>query len=94
MLRNEQVRKDLDAADRVVRACWENFVATEPTYLLRDLIVVEIVKARETEREACAKIASDRAAVCQAAYDAGDKTEVHPLNEALHIAQLIRNRKP
>ena len=47
----------------------------------------------QAEREACAKIASDRAAICQAAYDAGDKTEVHPLNEALHIAQLIRNRE-
>ena len=45
------------------------------------------------ERKACAKIASDRAAICQASYDAGDKTEVHPLNEALHIAQLIRNRE-
>ena len=44
------------------------------------------------EREACAKIATDRAAVCQSAYDAGDRSEVHPLNEALHIAQLIRNR--
>ena len=45
------------------------------------------------EREACAKIADERAAVCRAAYDAGDVTEVHPLNEALHIAQLIRNKQ-
>ena len=45
------------------------------------------------EREACAKIATDRAAICQDAYDKGDVREVHPLNEALHIAQLIRNRK-
>lgn len=45
------------------------------------------------EREACAKVAAERAAICRAAYDAGDTTEMHPLNEALHIAQLIRNRK-
>ena len=51
---NEQIRKDLDIADRVVRACWGNFVATEPTYVLRDLIVIEIQKARDAEREACA----------------------------------------
>lgn len=56
----------------------------------RRMIVDEI---KTDEREACAAIASDRAAVCRAAYDAGDKTEVHPLNEALHIAHLIRNRK-
>jgi hypothetical protein len=52
-----------------------------------------IRRAIAAEREACAKIATDRAAICQDAYDKGDVREVHPLNEALHIAQLIRNRK-
>lgn len=54
-------------------------------------IVGRIVAA---ERERCARIADERAAACQRAYDAGDTVEVHPLNEALHIAQLIRNSKP
>lgn len=52
---NAQVRSDLDLADGVVRLCWDNFKATEPTFVLRDLIAVEIEKARERERE---KIAS------------------------------------
>lgn len=58
-----------------------------------DAILAVLREAVAAEREACAKIAEDRAKVCRSAYDAGDKTEVHPLNEALHIAQLIRNRK-
>lgn len=33
-------RRDLDGADAIVRACWDNFVATEPTYVLRDLIAI------------------------------------------------------
>ena len=57
MMTNERVRRDLDAADAIVRASWDNFVATEPTYVLRDLIAIELDKAREAEREACAKIA-------------------------------------
>lgn len=55
-------------------------------------IIEAFLRGQDAEREACAKIATDRAAVCQSAYDAGDRSEVHPLNEALHIAQLIRNR--
>jgi len=55
-------------------------------------MITAVAFAIRNEREACAKIAADRAAVCQSAYDAGDRSEVHPLNEALHIAQLIRNR--
>jgi hypothetical protein len=63
---HEQVKADLDIADKVVRAVWGNFVATEPTYVLRDLIVIELVKARSAEREACARIASgsDMSADC------------------------------
>ena len=54
--KNAQVRADLNAADRVVRACWGNFIATEPTYVLRDLIVIEIQNARDAERERCTGI--------------------------------------
>ena len=55
------VRSALDKADSIVRTCWENFKATEPTYVLRDLIVVEITKAIEAEREACAKLVDEHA---------------------------------
>ena len=55
--RNAQVRSDLDVADSILEACWDNFTATEPTYVIRDLIVVELGKARENEREECAKVA-------------------------------------
>lgn len=58
--KNEQVRHDLDRADAVIRACWDNFIATEPTFVLRDLIVIEIAKAREAERERCASLVHDR----------------------------------
>lgn len=54
-----QTRDDLNRADAVIRACWDNFKATEPTFVLRDLIVIELHKAREMERERCAKIAED-----------------------------------
>ncbi len=57
--RNQQVRDDLNVADAVVRACWSNFLATEPTYVLRDLIVIELDKARLAEREACASLAAE-----------------------------------
>jgi len=57
----EQVRADLRVADNVVHAVWRNFNATEPTYVLRDLIVIELEKARAAEREACAKIIDDNA---------------------------------
>lgn len=50
-----QIRSDRDRADAVLRLCWDNFLATEPTFVLRDLIVVEMEKARERERD---KIAS------------------------------------
>lgn len=54
---NEQNRSDLRIADAIVHSCWDNFLKTEPTYVLRDLIVIEIQKARDAEREACAKLA-------------------------------------
>jgi hypothetical protein len=75
--RTARIRSDLDIAASIVSACWGNFLATEPTYVLRDLIVVELEKARAAEREACAKIAdrcgSDSLGAC--------------------IAQSIRDRK-
>jgi hypothetical protein len=52
-----QTRRDLDVADRLVRLCWDNFKATEPTFVLRDLIAIELATAREWEREQAAKIA-------------------------------------
>ncbi len=52
---------------------------------------------RSAERESCAKIADDRAAICREAMSGPPETlphvEVHTMNEALHIAQLIRARK-
>lgn len=64
----------------------------EVTAIIEKCLADIAVASISVEREECAKIAEERAAICQAAYDAGDKTEVHPLNEALHIAHLIRNR--
>ena len=56
-------------------------------------IILEAMEdARAEEREACAKVAAGRASICHAACNAGDANEVHPLNEALHIEYLIRNR--
>lgn len=90
---NEQVREDLNRADAVVRACWSNFIATESTYVLRDLIVVEIAKAREAEREACARISESRAggSFCGSDRDTGsfDDCEEYAGEQ---IAALIRAR--
>jgi hypothetical protein len=48
------------------------------------------------EREACAMIADRRAAICREAMDGPPDSlphvEVHTMNEALHIATMIRNR--
>ena len=82
---SESVLMTLDIGENDMRRRLKNLIASA--------LLVEKKIAVGVEREACAKIASDRAAICQASYDAGDKTEVHPLNEALHIAQLIRNRE-
>jgi len=87
--RNSQVRSDLDKADAIVRLCWGNFIATEPTYVLRDLIVVELAKARADEREACALIAE---------VSATDHDEDTPggwcaANAARHAAKKIRDQK-
>lgn len=50
------------------------------------------IAAIAAEREACATVATDRAIICHDAYNKGDIVEVHTLNEALHIAQVIRSR--
>ncbi len=73
--RMEQIRKDLDAADRVIRAGWDNFIATEPTYVLRDLIVIEIKKAREASEARIKDLEAENAAL---------------LSEAQHIAGYLR----
>ena len=80
--RNAQVRSDLDVADRILEACWDNFTATEPTYVIRDLIVIELAKSREREREACAKIADSFS----------DSASDHEAGTALNIAEQIRAR--
>lgn len=56
---SEPTQSDLARADALIRACWDNFIAPESTIVLRDLIVIEIAKAREAERERCAKMADD-----------------------------------
>lgn len=83
---SEQTRDDLRIADKVVQAVWSNFVATEPTYVLRDLIVIEIEKTRMAEREACAKVLDDRAQELRRQRDPG------MANHCQSLATAIRNR--
>lgn len=55
-----------------------------------------IISAIAEEREACAKVADARAEVCRDAMTGPPGSlpgvEVHTMNEALHIAGLIRAR--
>lgn len=96
MARNEQWRTDLDTADKICRALPGVVAREELTFALRDMIAIELARARDAEREACAKIADARADICRKAMsgppDSLPHVEVHTMNEALHIAQLIRNR--
>lgn len=79
--RNIQTRSDLNIADKIVHAVWDNFIRSEPTFVLRDMIVIEIAKSREAEREGCAKIADDMS-----------DTETKPGVVAGLIAAAIRAR--
>ncbi len=59
-----EIRSDLDIADNLLRLCWDNFKATEPTFVLRDLIVIEFDRIRrEAEQSAferAAKVAEEQ----------------------------------
>lgn len=66
LARNMQVRADLDLADRIVRTCSKTF---GPFVELRDLIAIELDKARAAEREACAKMLDDLAREARTARD-------------------------
>lgn len=84
---HEKVRKLELANDNLFRAIGKLTEAEEK--LLR--------AAKEAEREACAKVADERAEICRQAMNGPPESlpevEVHCLNEALHIAQLIRSRR-
>ncbi|WBT40122.1 hypothetical protein [Hyphomicrobium sp. DMF-1] len=47
-----EIRSDLDIADNLLRLCWDNFKATEPTFVLRDLIVIEFDRIRREAEQA------------------------------------------
>lgn len=95
LLKNEQVRHDLDRADAVIRACWDNFKAKEPTFVLRDLIVMEIARAREAEREACAKIVEDHQEEFSSGFAGSGfhlSPRLHGNETGLSFARAIRAR--
>ena len=46
-----------DMADAISRLFWDNFLKTEPALIMRDVIAIELDKARDTERERCAQVA-------------------------------------
>ena len=86
---NAQIRSDLDTADRIVNTCRDNFKATEPAFVLRDLIAIEIANAREAEREACAKIAETEPFI----EARGSEFDDGVVFASRGIADAIRNRK-
>lgn len=86
---NIRTRTDLDIADRVINACSDNFKATEPTFVLRDLIAIELAKSRETEREMCAKICDDYSARAWSAQYPSQEAAV----AASNLAKAIRSEK-
>jgi hypothetical protein len=49
-------------ADTISRLFWDNFIKSEPALTMRDVIAVELDKARDAERARCLKIAEDAAA--------------------------------
>ena len=50
-----------DMADSISRLFWDNFIKSEPALIMRDVIAVELDKARDAERARCLKIAEDAA---------------------------------
>ena len=77
---------DFEAA--IQRLTFDRDMRNEMRHLVR--------MAMQAEREACAKIADYRAAICREAMSGPPESlpgvEVHTMNEALHIATMIRNR--
>ena len=49
-----------DLADTISRLFWDNFLKSEPALVMRDVIAIELDKARDAERERCAKIAENK----------------------------------
>lgn len=72
-----------------------SYLTQENSVLHERVRKLEIALSQETE--ACAKVADDRAEICRQAMKGPPESlpgvEVHCLNEALHIAQLIRSRR-
>jgi hypothetical protein len=51
--------KHRDMADAISRLFWDNFIKSEPAMVMRDVIAIELDKARDAERERCVSAIHD-----------------------------------